>query len=102
MALSYAESEALEGLNSADGADSFPDPAQDYRLPGMPSGAHRGPRRILTRMAALHRLRALLSGGGWHSCDARTSGNCGASARVKFCSLMLTSRHEISLLVHKS
>src|ERR1700721_2916082 len=84
MALSYAESEALEGLNSADGTDSFPDPAQDHRLPGMSSRAHRGARRFLARLAALHRLWPVLSGGGWHSSDARASRNAGASGRVNF------------------
>src|ERR1700679_767687 len=84
MPPSCAESEALEGLNSADGADSFPDSAQDYRLPGMSSRAHRGSRRFLTRLAPLHRLWPLLSGGGWHSSDARASRNAGASGRVNF------------------
>lgn len=64
----------------------------------MPSRARSRSQRFLTRMAALHRMWPLLSGGRWHSRYARAA----LHPPALICFVLLTTGPEISLLVHKA
>ena len=67
----------------------------------MPPRARSRSQRLVTRVAALHRMWPLLSGGRWYSRHARSALHPPASAGL-ICFVLLTTRPEISLLVHKA
>src|ERR1700683_1142233 len=64
-------------------AHAFPDSARNPGLPGLPSLAHRGSGQRLACMAALHGVWPLLSGGGWHSGNARRSRDAPTAACMR-------------------
>jgi hypothetical protein len=72
-------------------AHAFPDSARNPGLPGLPSLAYRGSRQRLACVAALHWLWALLSGGGWHSGNARRSRDAPTAAGIRGLTTFLCS-----------